>query len=620
MEDTPLFSLYKGPESLKQMSFEQMGELCGALRERILLVVSHNGGHLASNLGVVELTVALHRTFSFPPDQLLWDVSHQTYAHKLLTGRNGKFDTLRQPGGLSGFSKPEESLSDPFSMGHSSTSISVALGLAKAKSITGAPGHVIAVIGDGSFTGGLAYEGLNNAGRTKERLIVVLNDNEHSISPNVGAFARYLTSIRTKPSYFRAKDKVERGISSIPLAGRPLRKLLRKWKSYLKYALYHCTIFEDLGFVYLGPVDGHDLHQLCAVLERAKELEKPVLVHVNTQKGKGYPKAEQIPGLYHAVAPFDLNQGVMIPKHKEQFCSVFVHTLCTMAQQNPRICAITAAMADGTGLSDFAKKFPDRFFDVGIAEEHAVSFAMGLSKNGMIPFFAVYSTFLQRSYDQLIHDLALNRCRCVVAIDRAGLVGEDGETHQGVFDPAFLNPIPGWTVYSPATYGQLRYTMSLALTASGPVAIRYPKGKEGALASQFLSDEEEFCFFPSPISSSTVLVTYGALCQEALSAWQKENKRGRALSLLCLCQIKPVPDGAIKQLKNYRRCFFVEEAVKTGGIGEHIASLLSGAAQPPQCFFRGVPEKFLPADTIAGMRAALGLDADGICAFVEEFL
>lgn len=622
----PLLSEYRGVQDLPKYSPAQLTQLAAELRGRIIEVVSKNGGHLASNLGVVELTIALHLVFGAPEDQLVWDVSHQAYAHKLLTGRNDRFDTLRQPGGMSGFTDPAESGRDLFHVGHSSTSISTALGLATAKALRGEAGRVVAVIGDGSFTGGLAYEGLNNAGRSGLPLIVVLNDNEHSISPNVGSFARHLSGIRAHPRYFKLKDDVDRVLAKTPLIGKKLRSALHRSKSLLKYALYHCTIFEDMGFVYLGPVDGHDLDRVCRLLRRARQLDRPVVVHVNTRKGHGYPPAEQTPSLYHAVGPFDPRVGVEPkpadpPAEPADFDDCFAGALLALAEQDPRVCAVTAAMQDGTGLACFAERFPDRFFDVGIAEAHAVSFAAGLARNGCLPVFAVYSTFLQRGYDQLIHDLALNRLHAIVGVDRAGVVGADGETHQGVFDPAFLQNIPGLTVYSPANYAQLRYALSAAVQADGPVVIRYPKGAEPKLADlERLHRPQDYHYCPCHAQryAPVLLVSYGRLTAALLEAQGLLAMRGVEADCLSLLRIRPVPEQVWQLLERYPRVFCFEEAMQTGGVGEHIAAEAARRFAGVRVTACGVPDRFVPQGTVAGLLYSLGLDAAGMAERVER--
>ena len=494
MANFNLLHTLKFPQDLRKLNEEQQKNLCWEIRQRLIRTLSSTGGHLASNLGAVELTVALHTVFDLPQDQIVWDVGHQSYTHKLLTGRLKNFSKIRQEGGISGFPRPSESEYDAFIGGHASTSVSAAYGLAKAKTLTGDRHHVIAVVGDGAFTGGMVYEALNNAGRSGDRLIVVLNDNHMSISESVGSLARYLAEKRTTQGYAQLKDTVEQALLKIPLVGNTARDMIYNSKALLRQTIYHSNMFEDFGFDYLGPVDGHDIPLLVQTFRRAKALEKPVLVHINTIKGKGYPYAEKNPSTFHGVGKFDYESGELKPS-SENFSSVFGQELVRLAQEDDRICAITAAMQGGTGLDGFAKQFEpkNRFFDVGIAEEHAVTFACGLAAGGMLPVFAVYSTFLQRGFDQLIHDAAIEQQHVLLAVDRAGLVGDDGETHQGMFDAAFLSQIPGTTVYSPATFADLRYAMQKALyETDGLVAGRYPRGGEPTLSPQLPEEPVEW--------------------------------------------------------------------------------------------------------------------------------
>ncbi|HOJ36156.1 MAG TPA: 1-deoxy-D-xylulose-5-phosphate synthase, partial [Clostridiales bacterium] len=455
MEEFKLLKNISGPADVKKLKKEELPQLADEIRQVLINTVSKNGGHLASNLGVVELSIALHRVFCSPYDKIVWDVGHQCYVHKLLTGRFDRFDTIRTEGGLSGFCRPDESEHDTFYSGHSSTSISAAYGIAAANKLKGNKNYTIAVIGDGSFTGGLVYEALNNAGRSKTRLIVILNDNDMSISRNVGALARYFAAIKARPGYFRLKAKTEQLINKIPFVGKKLSITLFRIKTYIKNMIYKSTIFEDFGFRYMGPINGHNINQLIDALEGAKAANHPVVLHINTVKGKGYDHAEKSPEVFHGISQFDINTGEPLSAGTN-FSAEFGRFLIDVAEKDRRICAITAAMSVGTGLDGFAARFPDRFFDVGIAEAHAVTFASGLAKAGMVPVFAVYSSFLQRAYDQLIHDGALQRQKMIIAVDRAGFVGEDGETHQGIFDVAFLNSIPNVTVYSPSTYAEMR--------------------------------------------------------------------------------------------------------------------------------------------------------------------
>lgn len=455
---------------------DNLDGVCSEIRKKIVSIVSKNGGHLASNLGVVELTVALYKVFNEKNDRIIWDVGHQCYAHKMLTGRFNNIDSIRTEGGLSGFPNRTESGYDIFTSGHSSASISAALGLAYSNMIEGKNAHTIAVIGDGALTGGLAYEGLNNAGKFRKNFIVVLNDNKMSISHNVGAISRYLTYVRIRPSYMRMKSRIEYFLSKIPLLGSFLIKLIRKLKYIFKGLLYNTTIFEDMGFLYYGPVAGHNVNELIRVFKRVKEFNRPVLVHVVTTKGKGYKFAEKNPKQFHGVSKFDANTGGA-DTPKESFSSVFGEELCKLAKQNEKVCAITAAMKSGTGLNNFSKLYKNRFFDVGIAEEHAVTFAGGLAAGGLVPVVAVYSTFLQRAYDEIIHDVALQNVKVIFAVDRAGFNGDDGATHQGIFDIPFLNSVPYMKIFAPSFFDELRVMLNNAVSnCDGMLAIRYPRG------------------------------------------------------------------------------------------------------------------------------------------------
>lgn len=556
------------PADVKSLSAKELPALCNEIREVLMQTVSQNGGHLASNLGTVELTVALHRQFDSPRDQIVFDVGHQCYTHKLLTGRYNRFASLRKQGGLSGFTRPEESEHDVFVSGHSSTSISAGLGLAVANQLQENPHYTVSVIGDGALTGGLAYEGLNNTGRMKNhRQIVVLNDNKMSISGNVGGMARHLSAIRIRPGYSKAKSGFANALLHIPLVGKWLHRLFFRLKTLLKNMLYHSTVFEELGFSYIGPIDGHDLKQLEQALETAKHTHRPALVHVCTCKGKGYAFAEKVPKDYHGVSSgMDLDTGECAPS-TDSYSHQFGEILCRMAEENPAICAVTAAMCDGTGLAEFSRRFPDRFFDVGIAEGHAVTFASGLAKGGMIPFVAVYSSFLQRGYDQLLHDAAAQGVKVILCVDRAGLVGEDGEMHNGTFDSSYLRTVPDITVYSPFGYEQLQLAMKLAVEApKGVIAIRYPRGGQPKTVPA-----HRYSDFARVVShnSDTALVTYGRLVGECISA--AETCHVDVIAMHC---IKPLSDALIEMLFSYKKLYFLEESVETGGVLQEILATL----------------------------------------------
>lgn len=605
----------KLPRDLKKMNGEQLQLLCGEIRQRLIRTVSQNGGHLASNLGVVELTVALHKVFDIPRDQIVWDVGHQCYTHKMLTGRLDRFHTIRQSGGISGFPRPSESESDAFLAGHASTSLSAACGLAKAKALTGDPHTVIAVVGDGALTGGMIYEALNHAGRGNDRLIMILNDNAMSISKSVGSFARYLAAKRTSNGYLQLKDRVEDTLLKIPVVGQSVRDAMSSSKAAFRQMIYHSNLFEDFGFDYLGPIDGHDIPTLVQVLTRAKELQKPVVVHINTVKGKGYSFAERNPARYHGVSAFDQQRGI-ISGTGDTFSSVFGETLVRLAREDPKICAITAAMESGTGLSPFAMEFAQkgRFFDVGIAEEHAITFACGLAAGGMLPVAAIYSTFLQRAYDQLIHDGAIEPRHIVLGIDRAGFIGDDGPTHQGLFDAAFLSQIPETVVYSPATYSQLNYALQQAFYhASGIAAVRYPRGPEDAPALTLSGD-----WTHRAGGNRVLLVSYGRQAAETERAAGVLKAGGKPVDLLILNRINPIPEECLQIARKYPCVLFLEEGVLRGGIGEHFLAGLTERAYRGRMRIQAVEQPFLAQMDLASARKLCGLDADSIAGLVEQ--
>lgn len=613
MSSRNLLDNINSPQDIKNLSLDDLKELCEELRKKIIYTVSNNGGHLASNLGVVELTVSIHRIFNSPQDQIVWDVSHQCYAHKLLTGRKDRFDTIRKFGGISGFTKIRESEHDPFGAGHSSTSISAAAGLARAKALKGEDGHVIAVIGDGALSGGLAYEGLNNAARNLDKLIVILNDNKMSISKNTGNMARHLAILRAKPGYFRVKDNVEKILEHTPVIGVKIRDALLKSKSAIKNAIYHSTIFEDMGFVYLGPVDGHNIEETMRVLERAKTLKRPSLIHVQTVKGKGYTYAEDNPGEYHGVSKFDIDTGDPIsPITDDTYTEIFGKAIFDLAKDDKRIVAITAAMRDNTGLTQFAKEFKCRFFDVGIAEEHAVVFASGLAANGIIPVFTVYSTFLQRAYDQIIHDAALQKLNVVFAIDRAGIVGEDGETHQGIFDAAFLSSIPGITVFSPATGSELKTDLSLAVyECDGPTAVRYPRGAPKKLKSFYKLSFGDYDIFEKE-NAKILIVTYGRLFFNVTDAAEMLQKKNIDVSILKLNKITPINSECIEKTLKYDSVIFFEEGIKVGGIGEHFGIGLMEAGYKGKYRIKAIDNKFVEQGNVDVLFSEFGFNAQGI--------
>lgn len=606
---------------VKKLPVEKLDALCSEIRETLIETVSKSGGHLSPNLGVVELTVALHRVFDLPQDQIVWDVGHQCYTHKLLTGRMEQFGTLRAEDGISGFPKRSESDCDAFNAGHSSTSISAAFGLLNAKALLQEPGKVIAVIGDGALTGGLSYEGLNNAGRYHKNFIVILNDNKMSISRNVGAMARYLAIIRTKPGYSRVKHNVDRVLRKTPLLGKALLNTLTKSKSAIKNAMYPSTIFEEMGFRYIGPIDGHDIPQLMQALEQAKNEDSPVLVHVCTIKGKGYTFAEKNPRGFHGTSAFDIENGEKIFS-RDSFSDVFGDELVRRAKEDRRICAITAAMKLGTGLSGFAQDFKDRFFDVGIAEEHAVTFAAGLAANRMLPVFAVYSTFLQRAYDQVIHDAAIQNLKVVLAIDRAGLVGDDGETHQGIFDVSFLNAVPNVTIFSPCYFEELREDLRMAFyEAPGVVAVRYPRGIEPDMPEGFLPSGKAYAVYQgqrsATLPASALLVTYGRLFEQACKAQKILESLSIRIDILKLNQIKPIEQTAVELSCKYNTIFFFEEGMACGGVGSLWNLMLARRNYKGKYFLRAIEDRFIAQATVCRQLQLCGLDAQGMADYIR---
>ena len=601
------------PQDVKELPFEQLDVLCTQIRERLIQTTAKTGGHLASNLGTVELTVALHRVFDCPDDQIVWDVGHQCYTHKLLTGRREQFSTLRQEGGLSGFPKRKESEYDAFIAGHSSTSISVASGLARAKKLQNDQHHVIAVIGDGAFTSGLAFEGANNAARFGDNLIVILNDNKMSISKNVGSFSKYLSKIRARPAYFRTKDRVESICNHLPLSGKPLNQLLVWLKTTMNTVVYGSNWFEDMGFCYLGPIDGHNMETLCDVLQRAKNLHRPVFLHIETQKGKGYSYAEENPGEYHGTSGFDIDTGKSFSSASTNFSNEFGLYLTELAKRDERICAITAAMKYGTGLNHFSRAFGQqgRFFDVGIAEPHAVTFAGGLAANGMLPVFAVYSSFLQRCYDQIIHDLSIEQQHVVIGIDRAGIVGSDGETHQGLFDVAMLSSVPGITLYSPATYEEMRCSLYKSLYEhTGVCCVRYPRGGESKLPA--FDPQVPWAIEPKGAKPRLLLVTYGKLSAQAVQAAQTLSQQGVPTAVLKLLRLLPFCEEAVEQAMQAEYVLFAEEGIESGGIGQMFGSRLLENGFQGHYRVLAVHDRFVEQATPDRALALCGLDAQSM--------
>lgn len=604
------------PDDLKDLSLQQCRVLCGEIRNMLISTVSKTGGHLASNLGVVELTMALHRNFDSPDDKIVWDVGHQAYVHKILTGRAGRLGSLRQEDGISGFPKPDESVHDSFISGHSSTSLSVACGIAEAMKLQGRDNYTVAVIGDGAMTGGMFYEAMNNCcSKADSNLIVILNDNNMSISKSVGSVGQYLTSLRNTEKYLDTKRKVEKNLTQIPVVGTKMAKGMKYAKDALKSTILERTLFEDMGFIYLGPVNGHSLGELEQVIHMAKTFHKPVFIHVKTTKGKGYLPAEKNPGEYHGISKFDIVTGNPEVSAGDSYSTVFGRTLESLAEQDDRICAITAAMKYGTGLQFFGKRFPERFYDVGIAEQHAVTFAGGLASMGQIPVFAVYSTFLQRAYDQLIHDIAIGRLHVVLGIDRAGVVGEDGETHQGLFDVPMLTTIPNTVIYSPACYEELKLCMKKAIYANkGLVAVRYPRGAEDVSFNRdYISTEH---IFMRCEDSDTLIITYGRIYNEAYKAQSLLEADGIKCDILKLTKIFPVARELIKEIKQYKRIVFFEESYGQGSISEKFSSMLIEEGYSGD-YSRVTAEGFIKQASVKSTLEKLGLTCGKMADYIR---
>ena len=597
----------QSPADVKRLSAADTEQLCNELRQFLVEQVSRTGGHLASNLGTVELTVAIHRVFDTSSDRLVFDVGHQCYVHKALTGRRELFGTLRQFGGLSGFPKPYESPHDAFMAGHASDSVSVALGMARARTLLGQDYHVLALIGDGALGGGLSFEGLNDAGDSGERLIVVLNDNGMSIDANVGGLSRNLARMRTTEEYYEFKKKYRAALSRLP-GGSALYGLSHEVKTALKKSLLPpvSTMFEDMGFAYMGPVDGHDVARLTAVLQAAKEEKRPVLVHVHTIKGSGYEPAQREPERFHGIGPFDTATGKEKKAAGETFSSVFGQTLTALAREDEQVCAITAAMGEGTGLTGFACMFPRRFFDVGIAEGHAVAMAGGMAKQGLTPVFAVYDSFLQRGFDMLVQDVALEHLHVVLGVDRCGLVGADGETHHGCID--YLSHIPGMTVLAPASFAELRRMLHRAvLEEKGPVAVRYPRGGE--------------CGVTVFGGGAVAVVTYGILTGQALEAAELLKNEGISLRVVKLNQVAPLDGEAVcAALDGASHIVAVEDQLRAGCVGERLAAVLAERGIPTRLLLRNVGDALPPQGTVSQLWQSLGLDAQGIAQAVREVL
>lgn len=607
---------------IKELDPEELPVLAQEIREFLVEKVSRTGGHLASNLGVVELTMALHLTFTLPEDKIIWDVGHQSYTHKILTGRKDGFEDLRKYGGMSGFPKRKESRCDAFDTGHSSTSVSAGLGLVEARDIKGEDYSVISVIGDGSLTGGMAYEALNNASHLENNFIIVLNDNHMSISENVGGMSKYLSHLRTADIYTGLKKGVTNVLERVPVVGDSMIEQIRKTKSSIKQLVVPGMLFEDMGITYLGPLPGHNIPMLCKALREARKVQGPVLLHVMTKKGKGYEPAEAAPDKFHGIGPFDVASGeVTAKKEKDTYTDVFGKVICAEAAKSPDVVAITAAMADGTGLSQFRKRFPKRFFDVGIAEGHAVTFAAGLAAGGMRPVFAVYSSFLQRGYDQIIHDVALQNLPVVFAVDRAGLVGSDGETHQGIFDLSYLGSIPNMTVLAPKHKWELADMVRFALGYNGPVAVRYPRGTAYTGFQEYRERVEygksERIFEEEELA----ILSVGHMFEEAVKVRQNLKDRGLSCSLVNMRFVKPIDKAMVRKLsENHRLLVVMEENVQTGGCGEHVLEYASRENLPVKVLPLALSDTYVEHGSVDVLRRENGIDGEGMTRRILEVL
>lgn len=601
------------PNDIKKIPEEQLTEVAAEIREFLVETMSKLGGHLASNLGVVELTIALHRVFELPKDKIIWDVGHQSYTHKILTGRKDAFESLRQEGGLSGFPKRSESSCDVFDTGHSSTSISAGVGYVKARDLKKQDYSVISVIGDGALTGGMAYEALNNAAELKTNFIIVLNDNEMSISKNVGGISTYLSGIRTAASYTELKMSVTRALEKIPKIGPGMVDAVRKTKSSIKQIVIPGMLFENMGITYLGPVDGHDIHQMMRVFQEAKRFEGPILVHVLTRKGQGYEPALRHPSRFHGAGPFEIETGLPLSRSNPTYTDIFSTVMRKMGDREPDVVAVTAAMPTGVGLKRFSNMFPDRCFDVGIAEEHAVTFAAGLALGGMIPVVAIYSSFLQRAYDQMMHDVCMQELHVVFAIDRAGLVGSDGETHHGVFDLSYLNSMPNMTVMAPKNLWELSDMMKFAVHFNGPIALRYPRGE----AYTGLQDHRAPVRYGKAEvleqGEKIALLAVGNMVKTAVQVRELLQEQGYQVTLVNMRFVKPFDMALVRELSgSHELLVTMEENVRNGGFGEQVASFVMEEGLSARVQIIALPNRFVHQGSVSSQMKETGIDADSV--------
>lgn len=605
---------------IKNVPVEKLPLLASEIREFLIEHISHTGGHLASNLGTVELTMAMHLSFDLPEDKLVWDVGHQAYTHKLLTGRKEGFDSLRQYGGMSGFPKRRESECDSFDTGHSSTSISAGLGYVKARDLSGGHNYVVSIIGDGALTGGLALEALNNAAENQSNFIIVLNDNNMSISPNVGAISSLLTGIRGDNAYRDINDNVKSSLKKIPVYGDKIVSHVQKAKSGIKQLFLPGMKFEDMGITYLGPVDGHDIGKLCKLFKIAKKMNTSVIVHVITEKGRGYELARLKPEKFHGVSPFDVVTGKPVAAAKTSYTEVFSRKICDMAQKDNRIVAITASMAAGTGLSRFQKRFPLRFFDVGIAEEHAVTFAAGLAAGGLKPYFAVYSSFLQRGFDEILHDVCIQGLPVVFMIDRAGLVGSDGETHQGIYDYSYMNIIPGMTVMAPKNRLEFMDMMEFANSFDGPVAIRYPRGSVSDIFSDIKNEVSYGKAERIYDGEGTAILTIGASIEEGAQVYKLLKERGENPSLINARFENPIDIGLIKELENkHEKLLTIEENISAGGFGMNVLRAVNENRINLKVINAALPDEYIQHGGVNKLKEVYGFTPEAIIEKLDSY-
>ncbi len=616
-----MLELINEPNDIKDIKEDRLYRLASEIRRFMIESVSKTGGHLASNLGVVELTIALHRVYDLPKDKIIWDVGHQSYTHKILTGRKDEFADLRKEGGISGFPRRDESPCDSFDTGHSSNSISAGVGYVKARELSENDYSVVSVIGDGALTGGMAYEALNNAAMLKSNFVIVLNDNEMSISKSIGGMADYLSEIRTSNHYNELKDDVSSALKNIPGIGDKLVDRIKKTKNSLKQLFIPGMLFENMGITYLGPIDGHNIRQLIKNLRDAKRVPGPVIVHVITEKGRGYKPAFNNPAKFHGISPFDIKTGEAIKKHETTYADVFSEKLCELASENKKIVAVTASMKDGTGLGKFDMKFPDRTFDVGIAEGHAVTFTASLALGGMIPVTAIYSAFLQRGFDQLLTDVCMQNVHAVFAVDRAGMVGEDGKSHQGLFDLSYLSMLPNMTVMAPKNANELGQMLEFAINADGPVAIRYPRGSAFTGLSDFNQKIELGRAEVIQKGKDAAILAIGAAVETALETAKKLENKGIHATIVNMRFVKPIDEQLLIELAREHRLFVtIEENVKNGGFGEKVLEAASRNNLDTRVYIAAVDDVFVSHGTAAQQRKNVGIDAESVAAEILELL